>query len=946
MTLIVSGYYASGNSYYGNNVDQLLSTLNVTLGKKYFISWFTRLYSAYATRLDRTKISIEGAIDNRFTVAHRRSAVISGYHVHSGQGVFDINSVQAVSLYGEDVGSGNVNYANLRGITAIELNQFIENTDYFYAENNVAKVDMDNVYSNNVGPSITFTPDGTSNYAVFGFGVVDNPSGNTKGNYGGMRMRDITASQTLSECKRDVYNDSADPDIAHPLNGMWILEAPAAVSKTVRLEFIGAGVWDHRYSNIFILRLEAFGNSSYAQGNPEVVYSDTSTHSLDSYTIPIGYAVFGRVEASIDDSSQSWGMSLYKTSFPSASAVSNMYLSPYTDAPSPGGVPDGSVGHRYYPYNNNMDIRVDSSQATPYTVHKYCGLSVDNTSYLEYYPPEVTNQNPASGETGVGINKPIKFRLASNPFAGVDPSTIDVAINRGSGFESAINGGIFQAGFDGPGASLSPLGDGSGYDVTIVPLVELPTSQLVSVRVDADNDSHGNSMTQVNYSFTTSEFTFSFKFTPQTFQLIFPDEYTEDLDLSSIPSGYTAQTSGTGTAPTFDLSGMTTSPGAAGASFVKKSAAGLDFDVGVLFDVVVSLPPLATPGKVTVLRLSKAEQGVISVGVDFALKEVWLDSISNPVQSGFRPGVKGDSLFFRLSVKGSGDNLIARLYSSKEDFVDPPLLKQTGGPSTLIPIAIDTIEFGSILGGDAPILVKSLKMILDEDPDAYYPFPQVSNLTPTADVLDGGRTMKLEFASEIDIDAGSSLLFSDDEFNDESTGSANTDIAFGVMTLSVSGIGKAMLRGLRSYSGDLPSGADISSIINVSSSLLTKPPQTEVILAGVEMMSNGNTLAIEYVADSINRAFFRVKSTSGGITVLNKKILNAQKSSFTMRIIRAGNKIKMLIDGITLISTSLKDGPGIIRYYAEAQEAVVFDTTITSIVVRPVVVIGDSIANV
>lgn len=441
---------------------------------------------------------------------------------------------------------------------------------------------------------------------------------------------------------------------------------------------------------------------------------------------------------------------------------------------------------------------------------------------------------------------------------------------------------------------------------------------------------------------------FIYNFTPKSYQFVFPPVYTEELTLSSIPAGFSAQTSGTGTPPSYGAGGMTTVPNAAGTSFIKKSAAGLDFDAGVLIDVVVQVPPVsAAPIKrAKVLRLSKGEHGVASVYVDFTTKEVWVDDIVNIPQTDFRPGVKGDVIFFRLSVKGTGSSMVARLYSSKEDFVDPPLLKQTGGPSVLIPSSIDTIDIGSIESGDAEVLVKSVKILLDEDPDTYYPFPQISSISPTSDVMGGGQTFKVEFDTEIDIDAGSSLLYVDDEFNDESTGAGSSTINFGALNLILAGVGKSMVRALRSYSGDLPSGADISSTIQVDQTILSNPPQSEVILVGVEMRSNGNTIAIELITSVLSGSYFRVRATSGGLLTLNKKVADTRKNNFVLRFVKAANQIRAIVDGVTLISTSLKDGPGIMRYYAETTENVSFTTEITNIALRPVVMVGDYIVNV
>lgn len=539
--------------------------------------------------------------------------------------------------------------------------------------------------------------------------------------------------------------------------------------------------------------------------------------------------------------------------------------------------------------------------------------------------------SPESDAVNVDLNTEVVFRIIESS-GTINLSTLFVGITVGALQEIAIENGIFKNGY---GGEFIDNSNGNLTDITVVVIrpSESPNYQQGrKVTIDVD----------------ISAYIFSYSFTPKSYEFVFPATYTEELNLNSLPVGFTIQTTGTGTPPTYGPNGMTTVPNTSGSSFIKRNASGLDFEAGVLFDVVVKVPlgSIAAQKRIKVLKLSKGDQGIVSIYVDFTSKEVWLDDIVNILQIDFRPGVKDDDLFFRLSVKGAGENMVARLYSAKESFIDPPLMKQTGGPSILMPISIDSIDLGSIEPGDADVLVSSVKILLNKDPDTYYPFPQISKISPKSDILSGGKTFKVEFVSEIDIDAGSSLLFTDDEFNDESTGAGSINVQTGTLTLASSGIGKAMARMLRSFSGDLPSGADISTRIRVDQDVLLHPPQADIILAGVEIRANGNILAIELVTNIVENAFFKIRAISGNITTLNKKILATQKNDFIVRFIKAENQIRILVDGITLIDTSLKDGPGIVKYYAETTEDISFTTQISDIVIRPVIMIGDSIVNV
>lgn len=538
----------------------------------------------------------------------------------------------------------------------------------------------------------------------------------------------------------------------------------------------------------------------------------------------------------------------------------------------------------------------------------------------------ISATSPINGEIDVPLNTEIVFRIIKDS-GPIDLNSLNVVLDDGVLPEEPIINGVFSNDFD--GEYIDTLGDLSDVTVVIIRPSDKPQYQSgreITVNIDVEIS------TILVYSFT-----------PQTFQFTFPVTYSEELNLSSLPSGYTIQTSGTGSSPTFGSEGMTTIPNASGTSFIKKNAAGLDFEIGVLFDVVVSAG--ITTGKVDVLRISKEEQGIISVAVDFDNHEIWLNNIVNTLPFDFRPSIKGNTVFFRLSVKGTQDNLIARLYSGKEDYVDPYLMKQTGGPSITVPVTGDSIDIGSIIINNAPVIVKSFKVLLNENPDIYYPFPQISSIYPISDELSGGETFKMEFENNIDLDAGSELLFLDDVINNESIGSANMTVKSGVLTLFTTGIGSSIVRMLRSYSGDIPSGADVSVDFEVDSDIISNPLQDEVILAAMELRSNGVILAIEMVVDIINKAYFRVLLTNSGILVLNKKLMNTQKSNFTLRMIRAGNQVAVLVDGINIINTSLKDGPGIIRFYNKITLNRSISTEITNFTVRPIIMIGDSIVN-
>lgn len=541
-----------------------------------------------------------------------------------------------------------------------------------------------------------------------------------------------------------------------------------------------------------------------------------------------------------------------------------------------------------------------------------------------------TNISPTTGSIDVELNAEVVFNLVSDGPA-INLSTLIVDLNDGVNQEKAINNGVFIYNFTG---EIIDNSAGALTDITIViirPIGNPEYLQGKNVTVDINVD---------GYNFLSN-------FITKTYQFVIPSAYTESLNLSSIPPGFTPQTSGTGSPPTYNADGMTTFPNALGTSFIKRTSAGLDFDAGVLFDVVINTPvgSIAPVKKAKVLRLCRNDQGVVSVVVDFTNKEIWIEDILGIPQATYRPVIKGDELFFRLSVKGSNDGLVARLYSSENILIDPPLLKQTSGPADQLPICINAIDIGSIQEGDADVLIKSVNILLNEDPDQYYPFPQISRISPESDILSGGDTLKIEFTPEIDAEAGSSILIGENEFLDVSSGSGVINLANRELLFNVSGIGIAAAKMVRSFSGDRPSGSDIYTHVEVPSSLISSPPQTEAILFGTEFRSNGDSLQIQFVSSTLRRSEFRIKFLNGNILTLDKYALASSKSSFYIRFIRSVERLRALVDNTVVIDIPFKDGPGIIKYYVEAASSLNFQSKITQISVLPVIMIGDTVVN-
>lgn len=535
-----------------------------------------------------------------------------------------------------------------------------------------------------------------------------------------------------------------------------------------------------------------------------------------------------------------------------------------------------------------------------------------------------TPVSPEDGDTNISLKAELVVNLADS--GGITISTIDIDVTQGIVLTRAINNGVFVNGFS--GEIIDTNGDQTALTIVIIRPTSDPSwkqGRLILVNINSS---------AFTYSFTTRNYGYST-----------PPAYTESLTLTSLPSGYTPQAGAGGAPPVYSASGMTTVPGA-GSSYIRKPSYGLDFDTGVLIDMEV----YGTSGLALVLMVNSTDQGQLFVGVDFTNGEIFIRDVVNTPSPGFRACIKNDQVgeigvAFRLSVKGAGQNLIARLFTTTAGSFDLPLLAQTGGP-TIDSSAIDnSVNLGTINAGGAVVRVAKCNILNLQDPDDFYPFPQIQSYVPTSDSLDGGNTLRIKLEQEIDIALGSDLLFTEDTVSSESTGAGSINVFVGDLTLSLAGVGVASARFIHSFSGDLPSAADISFDVVVDGSLIANPPQSDVILAGAELSANGDKLNLEYVTNSNNGTFFRIRHLSGGVEIIRQTVFNSVKSSFKMRFVHVGERIVVFVDGTQAADHKFKDGIGILRVYASTPLNLSYDTVINNFQVKPVITIGDNVAD-
>lgn len=181
--------------------------------------------------------------------------------MQTGQGV----TIQTTLVTGS---AGTMRQAS---IVAIDLDSvgFFKNTQWFNAEDSVVQADMDAVFANNVGASLTVTADGTSSYLVLGYANMRALAGTPLANENAMRIRDTTNVVTLAQSGFHKVVGSVASQ--HSLVGMRVLDTPGAGSINLQIEMIGGGGgsgWEHHGSALTVIKLDQFASSGFAQSSP------------------------------------------------------------------------------------------------------------------------------------------------------------------------------------------------------------------------------------------------------------------------------------------------------------------------------------------------------------------------------------------------------------------------------------------------------------------------------------------------------------------------------------------------------------------------------------------------------------------------------------------------------------------------------------------------------
>lgn len=173
----------------------------------------------------------------------------------------------------------------------------------------------------------------------------------------------------------------------------------------------------------------------------------------------------------------------------------------------------------------------DFPSATSITVYVYVedndgNDATANWSFTteDYVGPTLIIVTPGAGAINVEESSSISFKLADD--TNVELVSVVIELDRGHGYELVYNLEAFQAGWGGPGSSVTVDASINGYLFVIDPEVDLPIDSRIALRVAA-TDSTGNSSTGMGWYFYTRENTDCFTGPLNTFEesLLVPYAY-------------------------------------------------------------------------------------------------------------------------------------------------------------------------------------------------------------------------------------------------------------------------------------------------------------------------------------------------------------------------------------------------------------------------------------
>lgn len=446
-----------------------------------------------------------GGAQTRGTVAcsfsSGRMKEISGFLVFTAGSVGDI-VLQAVAVSndaGKRWGSEQMLLINLD-------DALVENQDWFLATNDVNDGSTVEYGGEAQKPSLTWTPDGMSDYLVLanlGF-VEDNNDAAV------WRLYDTTDAAERVICSQGGGNIGDE----RPLNlRAYVYSAPPNSSRTVEIGYKSFPTKNKNTARIFVLRLNAFTQHAFVQtdlnatpsGIEETLAGPVAFTPDTNQEVLVLASLMGEIAPSFGSGLGYRGRVLYdgnvaaNTAAPGLSSWVNISGNgTYTKPESWGGNNLFAKLTGQSPANAVALGRGESANGAEHTWRTQT-LVVLSTEVANPIAPSLSNESPIPSATNVDRFTNIGFHVGG--VDNVDLSTLQVEVQiGGAGYIAAvINGSPVNFPPFGPNSSVTPQGD--GYDVVIDFNGVYSAGATIDVRVNADNGPGTISMPQVDYSF-------------------------------------------------------------------------------------------------------------------------------------------------------------------------------------------------------------------------------------------------------------------------------------------------------------------------------------------------------------------------------------------------------------------------------------------------------------
>jgi len=538
----------------------------------------------------------------------------------------------------------------------------------------------------------------------------------------------------------------------------------------------------------------------------------------------------------------------------------------------------------------------------------------------------------------IDSNALVIFRITDDDDIDLTSLNIDIQID-GGGFVDAILNGVFVAPYTGAFSRIAKVTD--GYDISINRTSRWTENVEIDVQIDA-NDGLSNPLPTVTNIFSISDFVLAATFKTEALGIQDP-EIDDNIDLTSLPSGWTTQVAGTGSVPTFSGSGMETIPGAAGSSFIRLSPANLDFAIiGSIFTVVIGRPgsPVGS-GDVEIIRLFKGGSGLVSASINFDNSEVWISNMKGEPAVGFRPRFDGATAIFRFGVIEI-NNILTAFLIARGNFHGGAVLLQILEVSNTIGSSEDLIEVGSISETDVNLQISTLSnasLGLNNGDTAIdiLPIVEIEKVIPdTIDVVaEGNISIVLKYI--IDTNSGTDNFLVEDLMVDDSTGSASIDVNNKDLSLILTGSGKSEVALIRTYTGALPGNIDLSFDIDVDVVRINAPPENEITLFGIEYRVGGIIIILQLDSKSGDGNTFKYSVSESGVISTQVDISVTKQANHTIRILRH-EKLDIFLNGNKIISTNVSNSAGLIKFFAESSSES-FTSKISNLTAKPVVTV-------